>query len=55
MSKMGQFVLECQTIAEEAYLDGKLEERVDQQFADRPELKSYAKETAQQYLEEIPF
>ena len=38
MSKMGQFVLECQTIAEEAYLDGDLEQKVEEQFADRPDL-----------------
>ena len=55
MSKMGQFVLECQTIAEEAYLDGDLEQKVEEQFADRPDLIRYATQTAKELLEDIPF
>lgn len=46
MSNMGRLVFECQTIAEEAYLDGDLEQKVKTQFADRPELIRYATETA---------
>jgi hypothetical protein len=55
MSKMGQFVLECQTIAEEAHLDGDLEQKVEEQFADRPDLIRYATQTAKEILEDIPF
>ena len=55
MSKMGQLVYECQTIAEEAYLGRDLEEMVEQQFSDRPELRSYAEKTAKQIFEDIPF
>ncbi len=55
MSNMGQFIFECQTIAEEAYLGGDLEEMVEKQFDDRPELKSYAEKTAKQILEDVPF
>jgi len=57
MSKMGQFVLECQTAAEEAYATGAdVEVVIEDQFSDRPYLVSYAKEVAKDYLwEEIPF
>jgi len=46
MSNMGRLVFECQTIAEEAHLDGDLKEMVKQQFADRPDLIDFATETA---------
>lgn len=56
MSKMGQFVMECQTIADEAYYNGAdVQESVEAQFADRPDLKSFAEETIKQLLEDIPF
>lgn len=56
MSKMGQFVLECQTAAEEAYATGAdVEVVVEEQFADRPDLIRYATQTSKELLEEIPF
>ena len=53
MSKMGQFVLECQTIAEEAHLDGALEQKVEEQFANRPDLIRYATQTAGTYYGQL--
>jgi len=56
MSKMGQFVMECQTIADEAYYNGSdVQESVETQFSDRDDLKKYAEETIKQLLEDIPF
>ena len=47
MSKMGQFVYECQELAENNYNETPevVEYVVYEQFADRPEMRDYALET----------
>jgi len=47
MSKMGQFVYECQELAENNYNESAdmVAYAVYQQFADRPEMRDYALET----------
>jgi len=47
MSKMGQFVYECQELAENNYNESAdmVAYVVYQQFADRPEMRDYALET----------
>ncbi len=47
MSKIGQFVYECQELAENNYNESAdmVAYAVYQQFADRPEMRDYALET----------
>ena len=55
MSKMGQFVFECQEIAQNNYNEPVeiLESEIEYRFSEEPELLSFAYDTTIRFWEEI--